>query len=176
MEVKKAVLDEILTEMEIGERARGEVSRNVARRTVFFETPFSAKRKPKTKQRHVPRVGLSRGPLVYSEMLFLNELWTKYTETIPLSGVEAALRRTDFHGAVLTVMRSMCPTLVDVRGIVVAESVNMFVLLTEDDLTKRVPKKANWFCVVVGGQEHVLSGGDFRQRTAQRIAKGRKRG
>ena len=48
--------------------------------------------------------------------------------------------KADFHGAIMTVVRSTCPPFVGTRGIVLQETENVFRFITKQNLIKTIPK------------------------------------
>lgn len=64
-------------------------------------------------------------------------------------GEAAKLCAADFHGAKVSVVRSRCVSRVGVKGIVVRDSRGVFVVVTERNEVKSVPKEGTVFRVVI---------------------------
>ncbi len=64
-------------------------------------------------------------------------------------GAAAKLAAADFHGALVEVSRSRCPSRVGIRGIVVKDTRFVFELVTPRDQVKVVPKEGTVFRVDV---------------------------
>uniref|UniRef100_A0A3B4V9J0 Ribonuclease P protein subunit p29 n=1 Tax=Seriola dumerili TaxID=41447 RepID=A0A3B4V9J0_SERDU len=80
----------------------------------------------------------------YKLFLSLHELWRQYI--IDLCGglkptcspqfVQQKLLKADFHGAIITVVRSKCPSYVGTTGILIQEFKHVFKIITEEDRLK----------------------------------------
>ncbi|XDV17966.1 hypothetical protein PO909_023754 [Leuciscus waleckii] len=85
----------------------------------------------------------------YELFLPLHELWKQYIEDLcnglkPESNpqmIQQKLLKADFHGAVLTVVRSKCPSYVGLTGILVQEMKHIFKIITKEDKLKVIPKR-----------------------------------
>lgn len=83
-------------------------------------------------------------------------------------GEAAKLCAADFHGAKVEVSRSRCVSRVGVKGIVVRDSRGIFMLVTEKNELKSVPKEGTIFRVVVPRpipkvEEEVNGGGEEKE-------------
>lgn len=74
---------------------------------------------------------------------FLNALALKSTSNFPKDNLDSnwdnvnqRLMKADFHGADVCVVRSRCPSLVGIRGIVVQDTKSTFRILGEDNVVK----------------------------------------
>nr|CAG8473407.1 6730_t:CDS:2 [Entrophospora candida]CAG8481106.1 763_t:CDS:2 [Entrophospora candida] len=81
------------------------------------------------------------------------------------------LLKADFHGAILTVSKSKCPSYIGVTGIIVQETENMFKFVTKNDVLKSLPKANNVFTFIIHNHEFTLYGNQFRFRSAIRATK-----
>jgi len=84
--------------------------------------------------------------------------------------LEARLLKADFHGAIITVFRSKCPSYVGATGILVQETENTFKVVTVDDKLKVIPKAHSVFSLKLGELPHVatLYGNHFCYRSYER--------
>ncbi|KAG0018977.1 RNase P/RNase MRP complex subunit, partial [Entomortierella chlamydospora] len=111
----------------------------------------------------------------YELFLPLHELWKGYMEelfrsTNPVAFTQKLLK-ADFHGALITVSRSKCPTYVGTSGIVAQETENVFKIITPSNALLVIPKVNNVFTLHIRGSVFTVHGNQFRYRAAQRSAK-----
>ena len=92
----------------------------------------------------------------------LHKLWLGYVREILGAelytggggqGAAARLCSADFHGAVVEVTRSRCPSRVGIRGIVVKDSRFVFEVITRKNRVKIVPKEGTVFRVDVPAED-----------------------
>ncbi|CAL8350546.1 unnamed protein product [Merluccius merluccius] len=115
----------------------------------------------------------------YELFLPLHDLWKQYIMSIcnglrPGSSpqlVQQKLLKADFHGAILTVVRSKCPSYVGTTGILVQEFKHIFKLITKEDRLKVIPKNNSVFAVEVNGFVSHIYGSKFEYRASERSAK-----
>lgn len=115
----------------------------------------------------------------YELFLPLHNLWKQYIVSIcnglkPWSNpqlVQNKLLKADFHGAILTVVRSKCPTYVGTTGILVQEFKHIFKIITKEDRLKVIPKKNSVFAVEVNGFVSHIYGSKFEYRASERSVK-----
>lgn len=101
----------------------------------------------------------------YELYLGLYELWCDYLRDVlrlqPTDTGTPNLRdnancerllKADYHGALVNVTKSKCPSYVGVRGIVVKETRNTFVVCCRDDRCRTVPKECSVFEFELAGQ------------------------
>ncbi|KAM9409516.1 ribonuclease P protein subunit p29 [Pholidichthys leucotaenia] len=115
----------------------------------------------------------------YELFLPLHNLWRQYI--LDLCGglkptcnpqmVQQKLLKADFHGAIITVVRSRCPSYVGISGILVQEFKHVFKVITRDNKLKVVPKKNSVFEVEINGFVSHIYGGKIEQRAGIRSAK-----
>nr|XP_057934653.1 ribonuclease P protein subunit p29 [Doryrhamphus excisus] len=115
----------------------------------------------------------------YELFLPLHDLWRQYIidlcgglnpKSNPLS-VQQKLLKADFHGAIMTVARSKCPSYVGTTGIVIQEFKNVFKFITKQDQLKVIPKRNSIFEVEVNGFISSIYGNRFHHRSSERSAK-----
>ncbi|CAN9506836.1 unnamed protein product [Ophioblennius macclurei] len=115
----------------------------------------------------------------YELFLPLHELWKQYIIDLcnglkPTSSpqvVQQKLLKADFHGAILTVVRSKCPSYVGTTGILVQEFKHIFKIITKEDRLKVIPKRNSVFAVEINGFVSHIYGSKFEQRASERSAK-----
>ncbi|XP_070821413.1 ribonuclease P protein subunit p29 isoform X2 [Chaetodon trifascialis] len=114
----------------------------------------------------------------YKLFLPLHELWRQYITDLcsglkPSSPqfVQQKLLKADFHGAIITVVRSKCPSYVGSTGILVQEFKHVFKIITKEDKLKVIPKRNSVFAVEINGFISHIYGSKFEQRASERSAK-----
>ncbi|XP_026489109.1 ribonuclease P protein subunit p29 [Vanessa tameamea] len=101
---------------------------------------------------------IPRNSIQYNDMLALNKVWSEYIsqllelkEQIPDSKSSnwvqftQSFYRADFHGAMMEVVRSKCPSYVGKKGICVMDTKNTFKIVSEDNIVTTIPKKCSVF-------------------------------
>ncbi|XP_074515429.1 ribonuclease P protein subunit p29 [Sebastes fasciatus] len=115
----------------------------------------------------------------YELFLPLHELWRQYVIDLcgglkPTSNpqfVQQKLLKADFHGAIISVVRSKCPSYVGTTGILVQEFKHVFKIITKEDKLKVIPKRNSVFAVEINGFVSHIYGSKFEQRASERSAK-----
>ncbi|KAM9366648.1 ribonuclease P protein subunit p29 [Symphorus nematophorus] len=115
----------------------------------------------------------------YELFLPLHELWKQYITDLcgglkPTGSpqfVQQKLLKADFHGAIITVVRSKCPSYVGTTGILVQEFKHVFKIITKEDKLKVIPKRNSVFAVEINGFVSHIYGSKFEQRASERSAK-----
>ncbi|XP_076857037.1 ribonuclease P protein subunit p29 [Brachyhypopomus gauderio] len=115
----------------------------------------------------------------YELFLPLHELWKQYITDLcnglkPGSNpqmIQQKLLKADFHGAVLTVVRSKCPSYVGTTGILVQEFKHIFKIITKENKLKVIPKRNSVFSVEMGDFVTHIYGSKFEFRSSERSAK-----
>nr|XP_046241536.1 ribonuclease P protein subunit p29 [Scatophagus argus] len=115
----------------------------------------------------------------YKLFLPLHELWRQYIIDMcsglkPTSCpqfVQQKLLKADFHGAIMTVVRSKCLSYVGTTGILIQEFKHVFKLITKEDKLKVIPKRNSVFAVDINGFVSHIYGSKFEQRASERSAK-----
>ncbi|XP_073232722.1 ribonuclease P protein subunit p29-like [Porites lutea] len=118
----------------------------------------------------------------YEMYVPLHKLWEGYMQSMlnlhPKSNLKAAypkLLRADYHGCILNVSRSKCPSYVGTSGILLQETKNAFKIITKDNKLKMIPKANSVFTFELGGFEFTIHGNHFRYRSCERSARKFKR-
>ncbi|KAM4592724.1 ribonuclease P protein subunit p29 [Odontesthes bonariensis] len=115
----------------------------------------------------------------YELFLPLHQLWRQYIVDLcsglkPTSSpqfVQQKLLKADFHGAIISVVRSKCPSYVGTTGILVQEFKHVFKIITKEDKLKVIPKRNSVFAVEIKGFVSYIYGSKFEQRASERSAK-----
>uniref|UniRef100_H2SVW2 Ribonuclease P protein subunit p29 n=1 Tax=Takifugu rubripes TaxID=31033 RepID=H2SVW2_TAKRU len=85
--------------------------------------------------------------------------------------LQQKLLKADLHGAVLSVVRSRCPSYVGTTGILVQEFKHVFKIITKENKVKVIPKRNSVFSLEMGGFTSFIYGSRFEQRASERSAK-----
>ncbi|KAK5603627.1 hypothetical protein CRENBAI_003398 [Crenichthys baileyi] len=112
----------------------------------------------------------------YELFLPLHELWRQYIIDLcgglkPTSNpqfVQQKLLKADFHGAIITVVRSKCPSYVGTTGILIQEFKHVFKIITKEDNVKVIPKRYSVFGVEIDGFVSHIYGNKFELRASER--------
>ncbi|XP_060767893.1 ribonuclease P protein subunit p29 [Neoarius graeffei] len=115
----------------------------------------------------------------YELFLPLHDLWKQYITELcsnlragsNLQVMEQKLLKADFHGAILTVVRSKCPSYVGSTGILVQELKHVFKIITKENRLKTIPKRNSVFSVEIGDFVTHIYGSKFEFRSSVRSAK-----
>lgn len=127
---------------------------------------------------------IPRNSVQFKDMLALNEIWTEYiSEMLELEKqVPDMLSKTwdqftqtfykaDFHGAMMEVARSKCPSYVGKKGICIMDTKNTFKIVSEDNVVTTIPKKGSVFKVFVKNLVLCIFGKHLCARPAERSNK-----
>lgn len=90
--------------------------------------------------------------LLFTDLIPLNTIWLDYMRNLlgvksfnkipnnPLESnwetVNQKIMKADYHGAKIFVIRSKCPSLIGVNGIILQDTKNTFRLIGEDDVIR----------------------------------------
>ncbi|NWX17089.1 RPP29 protein, partial [Aegotheles bennettii] len=115
----------------------------------------------------------------YAIFLPLHELWKQYIRDLchglkpdaQPHMVQAKLLKADLHGAIVTVVKSKCPSYVGITGIILQEFKHVFKIITKEDKLKVVPKLNNVFSLETDGFISYIYGSKFQLRASERSAK-----
>lgn len=123
--------------------------------------------------------------MIYKEYLPMNAMWLQYMDSlldiqnksIPAPIDKAwetftqSIYRADFHGSILSVIRSKCPSYVGKTGICVMDTKNTFKILSENNVVTTVPKKESVFMLKLNSIKIQLFGKQLVVRPAERSTK-----
>ncbi|KAJ6635242.1 Ribonuclease P protein subunit p29 [Pseudolycoriella hygida] len=192
-DVREAVTSLIRENVDPNQRSKLEI--NLHHRTQLLNTKAKKLKKKKvSKKKTLTRkekadMGLFHLPtksLKYVDMLPLHELWKGYmsnhlsltNESIPptvgdpsYDSFSKILVKSDFHGAIVTVTRSRCPSLVGVSGIVAMDTKNTFKVLGKDNKLRTIPKMDSVFKILLKNLEFTIFGKHLTIRPAERSVK-----
>lgn len=116
----------------------------------------------------------------YAMYLPMHKLWKQYMEEVinftkfepsNKQDVEGKLLKADYHGSIVTVTRSKCPSLVGTTGIVVQETRNVFKIITKEDQLKTIPKGNSVFTLKLKDNVITLYGNQFRYKSSERVVR-----
>ncbi|XP_061886107.1 ribonuclease P protein subunit p29-like isoform X2 [Entelurus aequoreus] len=115
----------------------------------------------------------------YELFLPLHDLWKQYiidlcgrlNQTSSPQAVQQKLLKADLHGAIMTVVRSKCPSYVGTTGILIQEFKHVFKFITQQDKMKVIPKRNSVFQVEINGFISHIYGSKFEHRASERSAK-----
>lgn len=105
------------------------------------------------------------------------QLWLQYMKDLihfgnvnssNLPSVQMKILKADYHGCLLTVCQSKCPSFVGTTGIVVMETKNTFKVITKNDKLKCIPKRNSIFCFQLGDYCYTLYGNHLQVRASER--------
>nr|SVE73904.1 EOG090X0GV5 [Daphnia atkinsoni] len=130
------------------------------------------------------RLGLHKLPKVgikYKACAPLHQLWVEYMENFlelenSAGGANKDLlyqriAKADYHGCLLMVTRSKCPSYIGAKGIVVLETKNTFQITCEDDQLKIIPKRDSVFNFRISKWTFTLFGNHMNIRPSERAAR-----
>ncbi|KAJ1920905.1 RNase P/RNase MRP complex subunit [Tieghemiomyces parasiticus] len=105
----------------------------------------------------------------------LHKLWTGYmndvAKNISANLLVEKLLKADYHGCILTVVKSKCPSLVGATGIVVQETKGVFKLINRNDQLKSIPKVGTVFAFTFNNREYQLFGSQLSFASSERAVK-----
>jgi len=140
--------------------------------------PLSAREKRALKVHEIPK-----NAQTYALYISLHELWKGYMKellgTLPCpNAIVQKMVKADYHGSILSVVKSKCPSRVGVCGICIKETKGTFVLITKQDKMITVPKENSVFRFELefGNEEDLpmvldIYGNHFSNRSAERMTK-----
>uniref|UniRef100_A0A8C4RVZ6 Ribonuclease P protein subunit p29 n=2 Tax=Erpetoichthys calabaricus TaxID=27687 RepID=A0A8C4RVZ6_ERPCA len=85
--------------------------------------------------------------------------------------IQSKLLKADFHGAIVTVTKSKCPSYVGTTGIILQETKHVFRIVTQHDRLKVIPKRNSVFTVEIDGFITHVYGSKFQLKSSERSAK-----
>lgn len=125
--------------------------------------------------------------LSFKDLLPLNKIWLDYMRNLlgienfseipnnPLESnwesVNQKIMKADYHGAKIAVIRSKCPSLVGVNGIILQDTKNTFRLIGKDDIIRTVPKETSKFEIILDKARLEVLGKELCIRPAERSVK-----
>uniref|UniRef100_A0A8C6XMQ3 Ribonuclease P protein subunit p29 n=1 Tax=Naja naja TaxID=35670 RepID=A0A8C6XMQ3_NAJNA len=115
----------------------------------------------------------------YEMFIPLHELWKQYIRELcnglkpdaQTQMIQTKLLKADFHGALVTVTKSKCPSYVGITGIILQETKYVFKIITKEDRLKVIPKRNNIFSIEMDGFVSYIYGSRIQFRASERSAK-----
>ncbi|KAI9560723.1 hypothetical protein GHT06_011673 [Daphnia sinensis] len=130
------------------------------------------------------KLGLHKLPktgIKYKACAPLHQLWVEYMENfLELENSTKAankdllyqrIAKADYHGCLLMVTRSKCPSYIGAKGIIVLETKNTFQIICEDDQLRILPKRDSVFTFNVSRWTFTLFGNHMNIRPSERAAR-----
>ncbi|XP_063368319.1 ribonuclease P protein subunit p29 [Cydia amplana] len=127
---------------------------------------------------------IPRRSVKYEDMLPMHNMWSDYVSQMleldkPLPDCTSksweqftqTLYRSDFHGSLLHVVRSKCPSYVGKSGICIMDTRNTFKIVSKDNLVTTVPKFCSVFEMHIRNVAVTLFGKHLCVRPAERSSK-----
>lgn len=178
-----------------------EIERNIKKRYNFtsVQAVFKKRRKRKgcarntglssSKKRLLGLNNISKKGLNFDDLLPLHNCWKDYiSNLIDLPYLQKQgwkgevsssiheefsqlLWKADYHGAYITVLKSTCPSLVGIEGILVFETKNVLRILGKDNITRSVPKGSCEFKITIGDYNVKILGKYFMIKPTERAVK-----
>ncbi|XP_055504344.1 ribonuclease P protein subunit p29 isoform X2 [Leucoraja erinacea] len=153
--------------------------------TLVGTTKRNKKKKGKTKclsakeRRELRLFELNPEQQRYELFLPLHELWKQYIRDLcnglkpqtSTNVIQTKLMKADFHGAIVTVVKSKCPSYVGITGIILQEMKHIFKIITVENKIKVIPKQNNVFSVEIDGFVSHIYGNMFQLRSSERSVK-----
>lgn len=146
--------------------------------------PKTQKKKPKRKEVSAKKkrihgiYNISTANQRYEMYLPLHKLWQDYMKNMLnlqtnscLKSAYAKLLRADYHGCILTVSRSKCPSYIGTSGILLQETKNAFKIITKQHQLKMIPKANSVFNFELEQFVFTVHGNHFRYRSSERSAR-----
>ncbi|KAK9460629.1 uncharacterized protein V1516DRAFT_677258 [Lipomyces oligophaga] len=136
------------------DKADPDTNRQVIISTVTRPKPFSSATKKRLRLHTI-----NSDPTTYDVYTPLHDLWKSYINELigssagtpisihQLQEAASKLASADYHGAKILVQRSRCVSRVGLSGIVIRETKSSFVIVTEQNQIKTIPKEATIFQV-----------------------------
>ncbi|EEA05174.1 ribonuclease P protein subunit, putative [Cryptosporidium muris RN66] len=116
--------------------------------------------------------------LSYKHFIFLNELWKEYINNIisinsenitKLSQICNYITQCDFHGALLEIIRSNNKGYINLKGIIIKETQETFVIISKDNKVRTLIKSGCTFMIHLDNYKILLFGTQFCYHPAERI-------
>ncbi|GAB5589555.1 RNase P/RNase MRP complex subunit [Umbelopsis nana] len=112
----------------------------------------------------------------YDLFVPLHQLWLGYIDELLASNASPLVHsqkliKADYHGAIMTVVKSKCPSYIGTTGILVQETENMLNIITKENKLKHVPKAASVFNLTVKGTTFTIYGNQIRFRASDRATR-----
>lgn len=119
----------------------------------------------------------------YTDYVPLHNLWRDYMQDLldferfespdpnHMRDNNERLLKADYHGCLLVVRRSKCPSLIGTAGIVLMDTRNTFKIITREDKIKCLPKENSVFVFELRGFLFTIYGNQFKVKASERVRK-----
>jgi len=114
----------------------------------------------------------------YELYIPLHQLWTQYIKellgdvnTTNYSMIYSKFLKADFHGSIITVVQSKCPSYIGKSGILLKETENTFNIITKTNRLLIIPKAHSVFTINYDKLLFKIYGDNFKVRSVERISK-----
>jgi len=120
---------------------------------------------------------INKKELNYENYLPLNILWSQYINDLLTDSslgsisITSRLIKADYHGAMITIVRSNLPSFISLSGIILQETAETFRIITKLNEFKIISKKGNVFLIYINDWRIELYGSQLRFRSSERAAK-----
>ncbi|CAG4933690.1 unnamed protein product [Colias eurytheme] len=127
---------------------------------------------------------IPRNSVKYKDVEAINAIWIDYISEMleldksvpdPMSKrwdiFTQILYKADFHGSLLEVVRSKCPSYVGKKGICIMDTKNTLKIVSKDDVVTTIPKKESVFDMYIKNVKITLFGKHLCIRPAERSNK-----
>lgn len=153
------------------------LSNNIVNRKDAKKRAKPVKRLNAQQRKKLKLVDIKQEEQRFELYLPLHSLWKDYMSDLVnleklsaknMPEFETKLLKADFHGALLTVTKSKCPSLIGLTGLVLLETKNTFKLITTKNQLKTIPKQNTVFSLAVGDFLLTIYGNNFLFKAAER--------
>eukprot|EP00039_Didymoeca_costata_P013917 m.218099 g.218099 ORF g.218099 m.218099 type:complete len:241 (-) comp15899_c0_seq2:2304-3026(-) len=110
----------------------------------------------------------------FSTFIPLHQLWISYITQVLGEKTEdmgQKIAKADYHGAYFMVVKTKCPSMIGLGGIVVQETENMIRLVSEKNQLKSVPKQNTVFSCQVNNLCFHVYGNQIRYKSSERTVR-----
>jgi len=170
-EKSSILLDSVVKDVSFSERRKKASQRSA-----------SAVRRASAKaQRQRQLFKLDKSSQTFASYAPLHDLWKRYfLELLPERvdyrnvNLQNSLAKADYHGAVVRVLKSRCPSYVGAQGMLLQETRNVLKLVTTDNKLKLIPKAHSMFGILLPpdwSSMLTLHGNQITMRSSERSAK-----
>ncbi|GAM23276.1 hypothetical protein SAMD00019534_064510 [Acytostelium subglobosum LB1] len=124
------------------------------------------------KSRDIHLFDIPKENCIYDQFIPLHKLWSQYIAEVAgsIKGqmLVAKLIKADLHGAIIRVVRSMCPSYIGQKGIVIQETENTFKMIMTNNKVNVIPKANSVFQLNWMNMEIEIYGDHFCYRGSER--------
>uniref|UniRef100_A0A8C5RK08 Ribonuclease P protein subunit p29 n=1 Tax=Laticauda laticaudata TaxID=8630 RepID=A0A8C5RK08_LATLA len=169
-------------------KSEEDIEKHLNRKAVVLEHPQSRRTRKRVKRgkrlsakqrREMRLFEIAPEQQRYKMFIPLHELWKQYIRELcnglkpdaQTQMIQTKLLKADFHGALVTVTKSKCPSYVGITGIILQETKYVFKIITEEDRLKVIPKRNNIFSIETDGFVSYIYGSRIQFRASERSAK-----